>query len=139
MNNLNGILGALKSKGYKLTPVRKSLIEILLQGVNPQSINELMLKLKTKGLNPNKTTIYREVTFLKSLEIIQEVEFGDGKKRYEISQNHHHHIVCIKCNIVKDVPMEKDLNLEEQKILSKMGFKPIGHSLEFFGLCKDCQ
>ena len=139
MSNLNVILGDLKTKGYKLTPVRRTIIEVLLQTSDPLSITDLIEKLKLKKLIPNKTTLYREVTFLKNMQVLQEVEFGDGKKRYEISHTHHHHIVCIKCNIIKDVPMEKDLNATEQKILNKMGFKPIGHSLEFFGLGSNCQ
>lgn len=139
MDNLNSILGTLKTKGYKLTPVRKALIEVLLRSSNPLSINDLILKLQLENLSPNKTTLYREVSFLKGLEVVQEVEFGDGKKRYEISQSHHHHIVCIKCSVVKDVVMEKDLNNEEKRILKSMGFKPVGHSLEFFGLCANCQ
>jgi Fe2+ or Zn2+ uptake regulation protein len=139
MKDLNLILGSLKTKGYKLTPVRKLIIEILINATSPLSISDLALKLRSKDLSPNKTTFYREVAFLKDLQILQEIDFGDGMKRYEISKEHHHHIVCIKCNIVKDVPMEKDLNSKEQKILKDLGFKPIGHSLEFFGLCSNCQ
>ena len=139
MNSLNGILVQLKTKGYKLTPVRKSIIEVLLKNSSPLPINDLISQLKSKKLSPNKTTFYREISFLKDLRIAQEVEFGDGKKRYEISKSHHHHIVCIKCGTIKDVQTEKDLLIKEQEILKKMGFKPISHSLEFFGLCSKCQ
>lgn len=139
MNNIKGILGNLKTNGYKLTPVRRSLIEILSLSSQPLSINELISELKSKNLYPNKTTIYREITFLKGLEIVQEAEFGDGKKRYESQQTHHHHIICIKCSMVKDIQIEKGLNLEELKLFKKTGFKPISHSLEFFGLCLNCQ
>ena len=137
--NSSSIIEGLKSKGHKNTKVRQALVEILLGTHSPLSITELLQNLSKKGLNPNKTTIYREIDFLKKQQILQEVEFGEGKKRYEIAKTHHHHIVCIKCNTIKDVPMEKDLNTAEQKILNKMGFKPIGHSLEFFGLCAKCQ
>ena len=51
----------------------------------------------------------------------------------------HHHIVCVNCGEIKDIPMEKDLAEEELKVIKKMGYKPIGHSLEFFGLCSKCQ
>ena len=139
MNSLTLILGDLKTKGYKLTAVRKSLVEILLKSSHPLSINDLILELKSKKLNPNKTTFYREVSFLKNLEILQVIDFGDGKKRYEISKDHHHHIVCINCKKVLDIPMEEDLDITEKKILRQMEFKPVGHSLEFFGLCKECQ
>lgn len=137
--NIVKIIKGLQSSGYKITPVRSSLIEVILESTTPLSVVEIKEMLKTKGLNPNKTTVYREVGFLKNFNVLKEIDFGDGKKRYEILQNHHHHIVCIKCSKINDVQMEKDLNKEEKKILKGMGFKPIGHSLEFFGLCSNCQ
>ncbi len=133
------ILNSLKSQGFKMTPVRKTLVEVLLTSSSPLSIMEILQILKQKGLNPNKTTVYREIDFLKNRQILQEIEFGDGKKRYEISKTHHHHIICVNCGLIKDITMEKDLNKEEQKVIKKTGFKPIGHSLEFFGLCSNCQ
>lgn len=139
MNSIN-IIKDLKLKGHKNTKVRQALVEILLGTSSPLSISELLKNLSEKQLEPNKSTVYREIDFLKNQHhFLQEVDFGDGKKRYEISQNHHHHIVCIKCNTIKDIPMEKDLNSKEQKIYKQLKFKPIGHSLEFFGLCRDCQ
>lgn len=137
--NTKNILKDLKSQGFKNTKVRQAIIEILMSSDAPLSIADIILSLSKKGLRPNKTTVYREITFLKNLDSLQEVDFGDGKKMYEISSVHHHHIRCIKCNLIKEVPMEQDLNATEQKILKKMGFKPIGHSLEFFGLCQRCQ
>lgn len=137
--NVNSILDNLKSKGHKSTKVRQALVEILLSSNSPFSISDLLQELSLKKLNPNKTTVYREISFLKENDILEEIELGEGKKRYEISENHHHHIRCVSCKVIKDIPMEQDLNSKEQSLIKKMGFKPIGHSLEFFGLCKDCQ
>lgn len=139
MNQTDEILADLKSSGHKMTPVRKSLIEVLLNSDTPLSIEEIGNLLESKDLTPNKTTLYREVEFLKEQGLLQEVNFSEGKKRYEISKDHHHHIICINCQTIKDVSMEQDLNQKEREIIQKMGFKPIGHSLEFFGLCQNCQ
>lgn len=139
MNQTDQILKDLKSSGHKMTPVRKSLIEVLLNSDTPLSIEEITNLLEPKGLTPNKTTLYREVEFLKEQEMLEEIDFGDGKKRYEISSTHHHHIVCVNCKTVVDIPMEEDLDSKERQILLKFKFKPIGHSLEFFGLCQQCQ
>ncbi len=139
MNLNTNILSDLKSQGYKQTKVRQALIEILLENNSPLSIADILEELSKKGLTPNKTTVYREITFLKDIERVVEVDFGEGKKMYEIKTSHHHHIVCINCKKVEDFPMEEDLDQTEKKILQKMGYKPVGHSLEFFGLCTDCQ
>jgi Fe2+ or Zn2+ uptake regulation protein len=137
--NIQNILSDLKEKGLKNTRVRKSIIEILINSSTPLSVSEILEKLLKDHLNPNKTTIYREIEFLKKFQVLQEIDFGDGKKRYEISEDHHHHIICINCQTVSDIAMEKDLNNQEKQILKQLGFKPIGHSLEFFGLCSKCQ
>lgn len=133
------ILKELKDKGFKATRVREALIEILVGNNTPLDIVELLEKLRNKDLTPNKTTVYRELTFLKEQALLQEVEFGDGKSRFEISRIHHHHAICINCQRIYDIPMEKDLQKKETEIMKDLGFKSIGHSLEFFGLCKDCQ
>lgn len=137
--NASTIIKDLKSIGFKNTKVRQTLVELLLKADSPLSIADLLDNLFQVGLKPNKTTVYREIEFLKEQEILEEVDFGDGKKRYEISEEHHHHVVCVNCKTVADVPMEKDLDLKEKQILAGLGFKPVGHSLEFFGLCKNCQ
>lgn len=139
MNKSENILSDLRSKGYKITPIRVKLIETLLGSPDPLDVLEVMERLNKLNLKPNKTTIYRELEFLKSQVVLQEIEFGEGKKRYEISEDHHHHIICVNCRLIKDIPMEKDLNKQEKKVILEMGFKPIGHSLEFFGLCSKCQ
>ncbi len=124
---------------YKTTKVRTALLEILQKTSTPLSIQDILLKLKNKKLNPNKTTIYREIEFLNKFGLISGVDFGEGKKRYEGASSHHHHIICVSCKKVKDVHMEKDLDKFSAKIAKVVGFKPVGHSLEFFGLCSDCQ
>lgn len=124
---------------YKLTKVRTALLETLQKTSTPLSIQDILTKLKERKLHPNKTTIYREIEFLNKLGLVSGVDFGEGKKRYEGSSDHHHHIICVSCKKISDVHMDKDLDLFNAKIAKQAGFKPVGHSLEFFGLCKDCQ
>lgn len=124
---------------YKNTKVRSAMLEVFAKNPIPLSIAELLLKLKKMNIVPNKTTVYREIEFLKSLGLISEVDFGEGKKRYETRGKHHHHIICINCKTIKDISLEADLDLFNAKIAKTAGFEPVGHSLEFFGLCSSCQ
>ncbi len=123
----------------RTTKVRLALIELLKDTSTPLSISEILSKLSSKALKPNKTTIYRELEFLSKQGLTSSVDFGEGKKRYEGPGDHHHHIICVNCKRVKDVKIEKDLDIFNAKIVKTAGFKPVGHSLEFFGLCENCQ
>lgn len=133
------VLQSLKKSGHKITKVRTALLQILTKTPTPLSIADILLKLKQIKLVPNKTTVYREIEFLNNLGLIIGVDFGEGKKRYESSGKHHHHIICVNCKLIKDIFLETDLNLFNAKIAKVAGFKPVGHSLEFFGLCRNCR
>jgi Fe2+ or Zn2+ uptake regulation protein len=134
------MLDKLKSKGHRITKARKAILEIFQEEKMPLSVGELGAKLHTLGIKVNKTTLYREIDFLLSEEIIKEINLGEDKKRYEAAGNaHHHHLICINCKKVEDIDLQNDLSKHEAQIKRTKNFKVINHSLEFFGLCKSCQ
>lgn len=140
MQELNILLSQLKQAGHRLTKIRRAILDLLLQTTQPLSCPELRDILTTKGLRANKTTIYRELAFLKKQNLILELQLGENIKRYEIaSKEHHHHLVCLNCEMIEEIILDKDLKNEEKNILADKGFQVLNHYLEFFGLCKKCQ
>ncbi len=116
------------------------MVLILKKTQKPITVQEISSGLLKKNISANKTTIYRELEFLLTQNIIDEIEFGDGKKRYELrSEKHHHHIVCIQCGKVEDIDFDVDLKTHEKEISKKTGFEIKEHNIEFFGLCQSCQ
>lgn len=99
----------------------------------PVDAKDLIDKIKV-----NKTTVYRQLYKLINNGLLIEVEFGDGKKRYELkSLEHHHHIVCKKCGSLKDIKIDEDKLLSG--IYNTSDFTVESHNLEFFGYCKRCK
>ena len=132
------LISNLRAKGERITTVRSALIEVFLDLYIPQTVLDLKKSLKKRGIIVNKTTIYRELDFLRERNIIQEIEFGDGKTRYELAGGtHHHHLICKNCHRVSDIELHNEVNkLIEQ--VTKQGFAVADHYLEFFGLCAVC-
>ena len=127
-------------KKFRITPARLGLIEIFESTEKPLSVARIISSLSDKKINVNKTTVYRELDFLLDIGKITEVIISSGKKYYETSgSKHHHHLICRGCGIIKDVVLENDLGDEETKIEKHNSFKIQNHSLEFFGLCANCQ
>lgn len=140
MSNPSHILSVLKEQGYKQTRLRTLLISHLVKIKKPLAAIDILKILKEKGLVVNKSTVYREVEFLLHKKIIVEINFGDGKQRYEIAGlPHHHHLVCTNCGKIEDIIADKDLEVLEKKIKRSKGFSINSHNLEFFGICKKCQ
>lgn len=141
MNISDLLTSALRTQGYKLTRNRTAILEFLTSQEKPTSVEEILEHVEREHQKVNKTTIYRELFFLIDKNFIKEVEFGDGKKRYEIAINrpHHHHVICRNCKRVEDIPLEKELLAQEKMIEDVTHYKLTDHMLEFFGLCETCK
>lgn len=138
MLNSENVLEELKNSGFKITKARKALIELLLESNQPLSVPEISSLLR--NLNANKTTIYREISFLIDQGVVKEIDFGESKKRYEYDfKKHHHHLVCVSCKRIEDIEVEANIEAEEKRIEKISGFRVVNHSLEFFGICRRCQ
>lgn len=140
MRDINHILKILKEKGFRYSKTRKAILDLLMKSPKPLSSPDLQVLLLKKKMAVNKTTIYRELAFLGEQGIIREIQFDDATKRYEIMpDNHHHHVVCINCEKIEDIELERDLDVEEKTIAKNKNFKVLNHSLEFYGICGKCQ
>lgn len=123
---------------FRKTPVRSAINDFLLTSKFPVDVEQIINFLRSKNMDTNKVTVYRTIDFLFQNGIIDRLEFGEGKFRYEFKKGDHHHLICSNCGKVEDVEDKHMKNLEKKIYLNK-GFMVKNHSLEFFGLCRDCQ
>lgn len=134
------ILKRLRAEGFRLTRARQSIIDILSSGAVPLSLTDIKKNLEKKDVRADRTTIYREVLFLKGKNMLCEIPVGMGRRGYKVCQdNHHHHLICIRCNKVEPVVFKKTLSSQENEISQQKDFKVLDHLLEFYGLCGRCQ
>jgi len=133
------VLKKIKQQGNRLTKPRKLITDILTKVKYPLTVQEIQSLLKKDGVNINLTSIYRTNKLLVLARLIDEIDWGDGKKRYEIVRKkiHHHHLICEKCGAVENVTFEDERWLMN-KIKKKTDFQIKRHVLDFFGLCQNC-
>lgn len=122
----------------KYAPARKAIKDFLYKSNSPVDAEEIINFLRSKHLNTNKVTVYRNLDFLYKNGFVEKLEFGEGKFRYEFKKNHHHHLICTECGKIEDVRGEF-LSRMESEIFRDKTFKVNSHSLEFFGICQTCQ
>ena len=106
-------------------------MEILIRNRRPLTLNEIKRICKKIDF----TTVYRIVNLYVSLGIVHEVKLLDKQVHYEImGDDHHHHIICSRCGKIERLDLcvaDKAKELTDYKITS--------HTLEFKGLCPECQ
>ena len=132
-------LALLRSKGYKLTPQRRAVLDAFLECKPFPTAQQLLAAVHKKHANVSLDTIYRNLALLSNLGIIHEIHRAAGNV-YEISKpgHHHHHLVCTECGKTECIdicPMQESY-IEEAE---KKGFLVTGHIFEFYGICQECR
>ncbi|MBO4400364.1 MAG: transcriptional repressor [Selenomonadaceae bacterium] len=142
---LQDLRGRLAEHNYKMTPQRKEILQIFIENCDGRhlSAEEVHDLLREKDFDFGLATVYRNVELLTSLGILDKIDFGDGRMRYELSSGNpqihqHHHLICLKCK--KVIEFEEDFLDDVEKIISeKSEFQILNHEVKFFGYCKDCR
>lgn len=142
---LQDLRGRLSERNYKMTPQRKEILQIFIDcgdgfHLSAEEVHEL---LSQKDFDFGLATVYRNVELLNRLGILNKVDFGDGRNRYELSNSdpqlhQHHHLICLNCK--KVIEFEDDLLDDLENLIAKKSkFQIINHEVKFFGYCADCQ
>ena len=129
----------LEKKDLKLTSQRRSILKEAIQAKGHFSAEELLSLSKKADQTISKATVYRTLALLKESKILEEQDFGDGKKLYERAQGrkHHDHFVCVKCGKIIEFENDHIEKLQDSEA-AKCHFKIVYHSLKLFGFCKSC-
>lgn len=136
-------------EGMRMTQARMAVLNILSRsGKHHPSAEEIFFLAHRVNPAIGFATVYRTLDLLTRMGIIQKFDFGDGKARYEMTEEskkvpHHHHLVCNSCGKVIDytefTDEEKELLTKVEKELSeKYKFKIKTHIIQFCGLCNEC-
>ncbi len=131
-------LDQLVKNGFRITKPRQAILDVLVS--HPVTVQEIYESLEKKGIHIDLTSVYRSLELFVELKLVQVIELGEGKKRYELlnTDNHHHHVICNTCGVIEDVSIEQEKEILKH-VTTKSHFKIDTHTLEFFGQCQNCQ
>jgi Fur family ferric uptake transcriptional regulator len=128
----------LRKANLKVTPARLGVLSALEQTDMPLDVNSIIKFLKKQKIKADKVTVFRIVNALTQKGLAAPVQLNEGKLRYEYAKEDHHHFICETCGSITDVS-DCNIGVVEKDIQNKKGFLVKRHSLEFFGICSDCQ
>ena len=130
----------LKQHGYKLTPQRRSVLNVIALSCEHLSPAAIYERVRQKNPNIGIVTVYRTLEILTRLGLICEIHNAGNHRSYLMRRpsEHHHHLICSECGTVIDVT-RCDLTGLEQRLSQETGFKIKGHLLEFQGQCHNCR
>jgi Fur family ferric uptake transcriptional regulator len=134
------LIDFLRQRGLKQTGQREKILEIFLSNVKHISADELHAVIRKSDPRIGFSTVYRTLRLLTEAGLAKEVNFGDGRARFEraFDKGQHGHLICNNCGKTEEFVIGT-IDKAIRKVSSSVGFKPQGQRLEVYGLCKKCQ
>ncbi|NDJ22416.1 transcriptional repressor [Nostoc sp. B(2019)] len=112
-----------------------NLLKTIKQGISAQDI---YVELRNSSQSMGLATVYRSLEALKLEGLVQVRTLANGEALYSLAQQDKHHLTCLQCGVSIPINQCPVHNLEDQ-LESSHKFKIFYHTLEFFGLCGQCQ
>lgn len=130
----------LREAGLKATVPRVKILEIMEQSnVRHFSAEDIYKALLDEGEEVGIATIYRVLTQFESAGLVTRHHFEGGISVFELDNGEHHdHILCIKCGKVEEF-VDNVIEQRQKAIADEAGFSMTDHSLNIYGICRDCQ
>ena len=102
-----------RSKGRRLTSQRRLILNVLEESETHLDAEALHDRVKMLASDISLATVYRTLTVLKEMALVEEHRLGEGHSHYEAARNApHYHFVCLECGEV----IEFDTPLVDQVV-----------------------
>lgn len=117
-----------------MTGQRRIIARVLSEATDHPDVEEVHRRAMTDDANISIATVYRTVRLFEEAGILERLDFGDGRARYEeASGDHHDHLIDIQTGRVMEFHNAAIEALQE-KIAAELGYRLVGHKMELYGV-----
>ncbi|KCV83519.1 FUR family manganese uptake regulator [Actibacterium atlanticum] len=128
------IISRCEAKGLRMTEQRRIIAGVLQQSADHPDVEELYARALAQDPGISIATVYRTVKLFEEAGILDKLEFGDGRARYEDAEREHHdHLIDMNSGEVIEF-VDAEIEALQEKIAAKLGYKLKGHKLELYGV-----
>lgn len=125
-----------EAKGLRMTEQRRTIASVLESSDDHPDVELLYNRAAARDPNISIATVYRTVKLFEEAGILEKLEFGDGRARYEDAErDHHDHLIDMNSGEVIEF-VDPEIEALQDAIAEKLGYRLIGHRLELYGVPK---
>ena len=122
-----------EAKGLRMTEQRRIIAEVLEGSDDHPDVEELYGRASAVDARISIATVYRTVKLFEEAGILDKLEFGDGRARYEDAErDHHDHLIDLASGEVIEF-VDPEIEALQERIAAKLGYRLTGHRLELYG------
>jgi Fur family peroxide stress response transcriptional regulator len=120
---------------FKRTPQRLAILAYLDGNTSHPSAEDIYRAVSRKYQSMSLATVYNTLNTLSQSGTLRELTIDPQRKRYDPDTSHHHHLICITCGKIVDVP--GDIAVDLPRGINR-DFLIVGNHVEFYGHCGTC-
>ena len=137
MATANELADLLRRKGQRPTPQRMMILAVLAEQGGHLPAEVIYERVRRDYPYINLSTVYRALEMLRDQGIVSETDLGGGVRQFELLDQPHHHLICLRCGRIEDLAAAVLLPLRE-RLRTDYGFEARLDHLAIFGVCRDC-
>ena len=123
-----------EAKGLRMTGQRRIIAAVLQDSDDHPDVEELYARAVALDSGISIATVYRTVKLFDEAGILDKLEFGDGRARYEDAKREHHdHLIDLNSGEVIEF-VDEEIEALQKRIAQKLGYTLKGHRLELYGV-----
>ncbi|CUI02122.1 Fur family transcriptional regulator [Leisingera aquaemixtae] len=128
------IIARCERKGLRMTGQRRVIAQVLQDSDDHPDVEELYARASAMDAGISIATVYRTVKLFEEAGILERLEFGDGRARYEDAEREHHdHLIDMNTGEVIEF-CDPEIEELQERIARKLGYELRGHKLELYGV-----
>ena len=128
------IIQRCEQNGLRMTDQRRTVAQVLEASQDHQDVEELYARALKLDPRISIATVYRSVKLFEESGLLEKLEFGDGRARYEDAErDHHDHLIDMNSGEVVEF-IDPDIEALQEKIAERLGYRLKGHRLELYGV-----
>lgn len=128
------IIARCEAKGLRMTEQRRVVARVIGESEDHPDVEELYARAARIDPRISIATVYRTVKLFEEAGILDKLEFGDGRARYEDAErDHHDHLIDVNSGDVIEF-VDPEIEALQERIAARLGYRLVGHRLELLGV-----
>ena len=128
------IVARCEAKGLRMTEQRRIVARVIGAAEDHPDVEELYTRASAIDPRISIATVYRTVKLFEEAGILDRLEFGDGRARYEDAErDHHDHLIDMNSGEVIEF-VDPEIEALQERIAERLGYRLVGHRLELYGV-----
>jgi len=128
---------ALRAAGFRLTHQRLEVVREVASSDEHPEAEEVFVRVRRRVPTISLDTIYRTLGTLVDLGLVDRVVGTAGASRYDANTAGHHHFVCTRCGLIRDIDNDDVNEVDVPSSAEELG-SVSSVEVRFTGVCSEC-